>query len=90
MATIAPRMGFPAADVDHLVAMVEHHLLLPDAATRRDLDDDGTIRSVADAVGDRQLLALLGALTEADSIATGTVGVEFLEGRTGGGTGAAG
>ena len=58
VATIAPRMGFPAADVDHLVAMVEHHLLLPDAATRRDLDDDGTIRSVADAVGDRQLLAL--------------------------------
>ena len=71
VATIAPRMGFPAADVDHLVAMVEHHLLLPDVATRRDLDDDGTIRSVADAVGDRQLLALLGALTEADSIATG-------------------
>ena len=71
VATIAPRMGFPVADVDHLVAMVEHHLLLPDAATRRDLDDDGTIRSVADAVGDRQLLALLGALTEADSIATG-------------------
>ncbi|MEE2697398.1 MAG: HD domain-containing protein, partial [Actinomycetota bacterium] len=54
VATIAPRMGFPVADVDHLVAMVEHHLLLPDAATRRDLDDDGTIRSVADAVGDRQ------------------------------------
>jgi [protein-PII] uridylyltransferase len=71
VATIAPRMGFPPADVDLLVAMVEHHLLLPDAATRRDLDDDGTIRSVADAVGGRQLLALLGALTEADSIATG-------------------
>lgn len=71
VATIASRMGFPGTDVDLLVAMVEHHLLLPDAATRRDLDDDGTIRSVAEAVGGRQLLALLGALTEADSIATG-------------------
>ena len=31
---IGARMGFPAADVDTLVAMVEHHLLLPDVATR--------------------------------------------------------
>ncbi len=71
VATIGERMGFPPADVDVLVAMVEHHLLLPDVATRRDLDDDGTIRAVAGIVGGRRLLALLGALTEADSIATG-------------------
>ncbi|MBR11660.1 MAG: [protein-PII] uridylyltransferase, partial [Acidimicrobiaceae bacterium] len=58
-------------DVDLLVAMCEHHLLLPDVATRRDLDDDGTIRQVADAVDDPLLLRLLAALTEADSIATG-------------------
>ncbi len=71
LATIATRMGYEGDDVDLLVAMVEHHLLLPDVATRRDLDDDGTIRQVADEVGGTVLLGLLGALTEADSIATG-------------------
>ena len=71
LTTIATRMGYEGDDVDLLVAMVEHHLLLPDVATRRDLDDDGTIRQVAEAVGGTVLLRLLGALTEADSIATG-------------------
>ena len=33
--------------------MVEHHLLLPDVAMRRDLTDPATIQRVADAVGDR-------------------------------------
>ncbi len=71
IASIAPRMGFDHDDTATLVDMCRHHLLLPDVATRRDLDDDGTIRSVADAIGSPELLALLGALTEADSIATG-------------------
>ncbi len=69
--TVATRMGFDAADVDTLVGMVQHHLLLPDVATRRDLDDPGTVALVAEAVGSAELLALLGALTEADSLATG-------------------
>lgn len=69
--TIAQRMGYNERDSTLLVDMCRHHLLLPDVATRRDLDDDGTISFVADAVGDRELLQLLGALTEADSIATG-------------------
>ena len=69
--TIATRMGYLAADVDVLVAMVRHHLLLPDVATRRDLDDSGTILAVAQAVEGRGLLGLLAALTEADSLATG-------------------
>lgn len=69
--TIGTRMGFDEDDVYILVAMVKHHLLLPDVATRRDLDDDGTIRQVAGAVEDTRLLGLLAALTEADSIATG-------------------
>ncbi|MEY2430926.1 MAG: [protein-PII] uridylyltransferase [Acidimicrobiaceae bacterium] len=65
------RMGFLPADVDALIAMVEHHLLLPDVATRRDLDDPGTIDQVAQAVGSLVRLELLSALTEADSLATG-------------------
>ena len=68
---IGPRMGFPPEDVAVLVAMVRHHLLLPDAATRRDLSDPATVAAVAAAVGDRDLLELLAALTEADSLATG-------------------
>jgi [protein-PII] uridylyltransferase len=51
--------------------MVEHHLLLPDAAMRRDLTDAATIQRVADAIGTVERLDLLHALTEADSLATG-------------------
>ena len=68
---IGPRLGLPGADVDVLVDLVRHHLLIPDAATRRDLSDPGTITFVAAAVKDVDRLHLLRALTEADSIATG-------------------
>jgi len=68
---IATRMGFPADDVAVLQRLVRLHLLLPDVASRRDLDDPGTINSVAAQVGDVQTLELLGALSEADSLATG-------------------
>jgi [protein-PII] uridylyltransferase len=68
---LATRMGLPPEDVETLVNLVRHHLLLPDTATRRDLDDPATISNVARAAGDRVTLHLLGALTEADSRATG-------------------
>jgi len=69
---IAVRMGFSRKDIDVLVAMVRHHLLLPDAATRRDLADPVTVQRVAEAVGDGLTLTLLGALAEADGLATGS------------------
>jgi [protein-PII] uridylyltransferase len=68
---MATRMGFDADDVEILVDLVRYHLLLPDTATRRDLDDPTTVANVARAAGDRVTLHLLGALTEADSRATG-------------------
>ncbi len=68
---ITTRMGFSPADVAVLVDLVRNHLLLPDAATRRDLDDPTTIARVAGAAGNRLTLHLLAALTEADSRATG-------------------
>ena len=71
VAQIGPRLGLSAADTTTLVALVRHHLLLPDVATRRDLDDPSTARAVADAVGSVEVLELLHALTEADSGATG-------------------
>jgi len=71
IATIAERMGYDDHDTGLLVDMCRHHLLLPDVATRRDLDDDGTIQFVASRVDNVELLDLLTCLTEADSIATG-------------------
>lgn len=68
---LGPRMGFPPEDVATLQELVRHHLLLPDIATRRDLDDDGTLRHVAAMVGTSSVLRLLHALTIADSTATG-------------------
>jgi [protein-PII] uridylyltransferase len=67
---IGTRMGYPPADVEVLGALVRHHLLLPDVASRRDLEDEDTIRFVAEEIGSVNTLELLGALTEADSIAT--------------------
>ncbi|WP_409333039.1 [protein-PII] uridylyltransferase [Trujillonella humicola] len=70
-AAIATRMGFGAADVATLAAMVRHHLLLPDTATRRDIDDPATITRVGDTLGgDPALLQLLHALAQADGAAT--------------------
>jgi len=71
VAEMAPRLGLAPPDVAVLVAMVEHHLLLPDVATRRDLQDPATARAVATAVGSGEVLELLHALTRADSAATG-------------------
>jgi [protein-PII] uridylyltransferase len=68
---VGPKLGLGPADVEILVAMVEHHLLLPDVAMRRDLTDAATIEHVATAVGTVEVLDLLHALTEADSLATG-------------------
>lgn len=68
---MAARIGFDRADVAVLATLVRHHLLLIDTATRRDLEDPATVRSVAEAVGSQSTLELLHALTEADALATG-------------------
>ncbi len=71
VSTIAPRLGFDAADSAIIESLVEHHLLLPEMATRRDLSDPATAAAVADIVGDGEMLELLYALTESDAMATG-------------------
>lgn len=68
---VAARIGFDRADVAVVATVVRHHLLLVETATRRDLDDPATVRSVATAVGTQGALELLHALTEADALATG-------------------
>jgi len=68
---IGPRMGLSETDVDIVVSLIRHHLLLADTATRRDLSDDATITMVAQALKSPVVLDLLHALTESDSLATG-------------------
>ncbi|TSE00131.1 [protein-PII] uridylyltransferase [Skermania sp. ID1734] len=69
---IGNRLGLRPADVATLSSIARHHLLLPDTATRRDLEDPATVQAVVDALdGDPTLLQLLYVLAEADSLATG-------------------
>jgi [protein-PII] uridylyltransferase len=67
----ARRVGLGPSDAELVAGAVRHHLLLPQTATRRDLDDPVTVSQVADAVGGRPLLELLHALAIADGLATG-------------------
>ena len=70
---VATRMGFSEPDVAVVATLVRHHLLLPDTATRRDIDDPATIDRVAATIGhDPAVLQLLHALAQADGAATST------------------
>lgn len=71
MKDLAPALGFNDEDSATLTLLVAHHLLLADTATRRDLTDPMTTRTVADAVKNSDNLDLLWVLTQADAAATG-------------------
>jgi len=69
---ITERMGLSTDDAAEVVGLVRHHLLLPDTATRRDLDDPATVDLVVQAVGgEAGMVELLYALARADGAATG-------------------
>ncbi len=67
----AYRLGLGPADAGLVASAVRHHLLLPQTATRRDLDDPMTVTTVTKVVTSRPLLELLHALAIADAQATG-------------------
>lgn len=67
---IAERLGFGKREVDLVTGLVRWHLLLPDVATTRDLEDPATTDLVAGHIGDLEFLDLLEVLTEADARAT--------------------
>ena len=67
----ALRFGLTAEQAEDVADLVRMHLLLPETATRADLDDEDAILSAAGLVGRRELVAPLHLLTAADSIATG-------------------
>jgi len=64
-------LGFAAADAETIALLVRRHLLLPEVATTRDVQDPGTAAAVAALVPDVATLDLLAALAEADARATG-------------------
>ncbi|RLV51178.1 [protein-PII] uridylyltransferase [Nocardioides mangrovicus] len=67
---IARRIGFDDREVDLVGLLVRRHLLLPEVATTRDVDDPATVAAVLAQVPDREALELLVTLTEADARAT--------------------
>lgn len=68
---IAPHLGFDAHDTAVLVDLVRFHLLLPDVATRRDIDDPAVIEAVSKDLQTQETLDLLHWLTVSDAAATG-------------------
>jgi [protein-PII] uridylyltransferase len=67
----ATRIGVDEVTSEMVGWAVEHHLLLADTATRRDLSDEYTVANYARVAGDVARNDLLYALTIADSRATG-------------------
>ena len=71
-ATFLRRSGFGPSTVAAVVNAIQHHLLLAETATRRDIADPAVIDEVATIVEDVRELQLLYLLTIADLRATGS------------------
>jgi [protein-PII] uridylyltransferase len=71
---VCGRIGLPPRDREDVAALVRHHLLLADTATRRDIDDGSVIEQVAATIETDRRLRLLYLLTAADGMATGEGG----------------
>ena len=82
---LGPRLGLPYGDAATIVAMVRHHLLLPDTATRRDLADPMTVRTVVEAVdGSARPARPAARAGDRRRIGHRAGGLDGLEGRPGG------
>ena len=65
------RAGFDRVTIEAVSLLVREHLLMPEVATRNDLDDPAVIAGVVARVGDPDVLRMLYLLTVADATATG-------------------
>jgi [protein-PII] uridylyltransferase len=68
---ILTRLGYPANETDQALFLIQHHRLLMETATRRDLGDEKVIVQCARTIGDIDKLKMLYVLAWADARATG-------------------
>lgn len=68
---VLPQYGRDESTISEVAFLVRHHLLIPKAATRRDLTDERVASDVASVVGTSERLDMLYLLSVADSMATG-------------------
>ncbi|MDY0163249.1 [protein-PII] uridylyltransferase [Desulfobotulus sp.] len=68
---ILGRLGLRSDYVDTVVFLVQEHLFLIKAATRRDINDEETVIACAMKIRDPERLRMLFLLTVADSVSTG-------------------
>ncbi len=68
---VLARYGRDRETIKDVVILVRHHLLIPKAATRRDLSDERVVAEVAGMAGSLERLDMLYLLSVADSMATG-------------------
>lgn len=68
---VLARYGRETTLVEEVALLVEHHLLMPEVATRRDLSDERVVAEVAAVAENPDRLDMLYLLSVADSMATG-------------------
>jgi len=68
---LCPRLGMDEAETETVAWLVLHHLAMSMTATKRDLDDDRTVRDFVDLVQSPERLRLLLCLTIVDIKAVG-------------------
>ncbi len=68
---LGPRLGLTAEETDTVAWLVLYHLTMSQAAFKRDIEDDKTVRDFADLVGSVERLRQLYVLTTCDIQAVG-------------------
>ncbi len=68
---ILKKRGFKKSDIETIIFLINEHLLLIKTASRRDLNDEGTVIACARKIKDIERLIMLYLLTVSDSISTG-------------------
>jgi [protein-PII] uridylyltransferase len=68
---LGPRFGLTGEETETAAWLVRHHLALSNAAFRRDVEDEKTVRDIAELVQSPERLRLLLVLTTADIGAVG-------------------
>jgi len=68
---ILKKRDFKKSDIETITFLINEHLLLIKTASRRDLNDEGTVITCAGKIKDVERLIMLYLLTVSDSISTG-------------------